>query len=595
MTLSTLIHTAAPQAPHFAAPELGVPLAGHAAAPLSGGIAAFAARLQALCSPSPTAPNPATASFDRAPQSVEIDSAATPNHPQPAASTLKTSAAATRRAKPVLNLPSAASPAAAADHEPLRPPARNADPAHPLSQASCSKSHRHAPSLLHAPAAVPVADAPSDTAAAAFVLPQLLVDSPAVQPVRSEPETAGQPVTEEFSASALAAPSQSIPLAGNPSLIHGLQGGRASRNEDSLNPAPAQSNPPEPDHAQPPLPDSTLIPRSVPVLSRHRQAALPQTPQSGIPEQAQDSIPAARPAISLSSAPHSPETPAQIPHAVATDVSTAAPLPMQSSASGSHPPPPPSAATVPDQTDANEEQAPTSTRPRAGLPQSSLAGAAQSAAVPSTRTAAAPSKSASPESAAQIASPAPAISNQPVPVPAPNTADSRLPHTNASPTPSPLSAETAFSALDAAAPAPGTVWTHAGTHHAEAGFLDPSLGWVGVRAEVSGGALHAAILPASSQAADALSAHLPALHAYVSQQHGQDIPIGLSWRENSSAGGGFQQSPQRDPNGSAADDPPAAVPAPTGLVTTASQAVPSVAPTGAPPPASGGRYISVLA
>jgi hypothetical protein len=42
-----------------------------------------------------------------------------------------------------------------------------------------------------------------------------------------------------------------------------------------------------------------------------------------------------------------------------------------------------------------------------------------------------------------------------------------------------------FSALDIAGSMPASTWLHAGVRHAEAGYLDPSLGWVGVRAEAA--------------------------------------------------------------------------------------------------------------
>jgi len=77
----------------------------------------------------------------------------------------------------------------------------------------------------------------------------------------------------------------------------------------------------------------------------------------------------------------------------------------------------------------------------------------------------------------------------------------------------------AFSALDAEA-APGTPsWIHAGGRRAEAGFQDPDLGWVGVRAEMAAGGIHAALVPDSAAAAQALGGHLAGLNAYLSEQH----------------------------------------------------------------------------
>jgi hypothetical protein len=62
-------------------------------------------------------------------------------------------------------------------------------------------------------------------------------------------------------------------------------------------------------------------------------------------------------------------------------------------------------------------------------------------------------------------------------------------------------------------------WIHAGARRAEAGFQDPSLGWVGVRADSSGGSVHASLVPGSADAAQTLSGHLAGLNAYLAEQH----------------------------------------------------------------------------
>ena len=76
-----------------------------------------------------------------------------------------------------------------------------------------------------------------------------------------------------------------------------------------------------------------------------------------------------------------------------------------------------------------------------------------------------------------------------------------------------------FDALDSAATLADPSWVHAGAHKAEAGFEDPSLGWVSVRAESGGGKVHAEIVPDSSDAAQALSGHLAGVHAYLAEHH----------------------------------------------------------------------------
>ena len=62
-------------------------------------------------------------------------------------------------------------------------------------------------------------------------------------------------------------------------------------------------------------------------------------------------------------------------------------------------------------------------------------------------------------------------------------------------------AEETFAAMDAGTEVGTPGWIHAGGHTAEAGFEDPALGWVGVRADLSGGNVHAALMPGSAEAA----------------------------------------------------------------------------------------------
>lgn len=79
----------------------------------------------------------------------------------------------------------------------------------------------------------------------------------------------------------------------------------------------------------------------------------------------------------------------------------------------------------------------------------------------------------------------------------------------------------AFAAIESGAtldPAYRTV-QHGGRFQAEAGFQDPSLGWIGVRAETRAGALHATVLSSSTEAAQALSGHIAGLHAYLADRN----------------------------------------------------------------------------
>jgi hypothetical protein len=77
----------------------------------------------------------------------------------------------------------------------------------------------------------------------------------------------------------------------------------------------------------------------------------------------------------------------------------------------------------------------------------------------------------------------------------------------------------AFSTLDAGGATGKPTWIQAGAQHAEAGFQDPSLGWVGVRADTSGGSIHAQLVPGSSDAAQTLGSHMAGLGAYLAEHH----------------------------------------------------------------------------
>jgi hypothetical protein len=99
-----------------------------------------------------------------------------------------------------------------------------------------------------------------------------------------------------------------------------------------------------------------------------------------------------------------------------------------------------------------------------------------------------------------------------------------------------------FSALDAGTP-PAT-WLHAGTRHAEAGYLDPALGWVGVRAEITGGTLHAAIVPGSAQAAQTLSGHLSGLNIFLAEHHGESAYVTMAAPDRGLGSNAHQQQQQ---------------------------------------------------
>lgn len=82
-----------------------------------------------------------------------------------------------------------------------------------------------------------------------------------------------------------------------------------------------------------------------------------------------------------------------------------------------------------------------------------------------------------------------------------------------------MAAHDMFAELDARPPGSAPTWLHAGAQHVEAGFEDPALGWVSVRAELGGGGVRAALVPGSDHAAAALNTHLAGLNAFLAERH----------------------------------------------------------------------------
>ena len=122
-----------------------------------------------------------------------------------------------------------------------------------------------------------------------------------------------------------------------------------------------------------------------------------------------------------------------------------------------------------------------------------------------------------------------------------------------------MTGEETFARLDADSGPQSIHWVHVGAHHAEAGYLDPALGWVGVRAESSGGGVHAAVLPGSPEAAQVLGSHLGGLNAFLAQEHGphatatmatpQDGHYGAGAEQGNSAGAGSGRDDSAGKNG----------------------------------------------
>jgi len=96
-----------------------------------------------------------------------------------------------------------------------------------------------------------------------------------------------------------------------------------------------------------------------------------------------------------------------------------------------------------------------------------------------------------------------------------------------------------FAALDAEGGLPPGTWIHAGARQAEAGYLDPALGWVGVRADAAGTSVHATIVPASEAAAHTLGTHMSELNAFLADGHGPAATVTLA--ATSQDGSGFDR------------------------------------------------------
>jgi flagellar hook-length control protein FliK len=149
--------------------------------------------------------------------------------------------------------------------------------------------------------------------------------------------------------------------------------------------------------------------------------------------------------------------------------------------------------------------------------------------------------------------------------------------------------------MDAHASAGAPAWLHAGAQHAEAGFQDPSLGWVGIRADLGGGAIHAAIVPGSAEAAQALGAHMPALHAHLAAQ---DVALGSLSLHTATGGSGSDARQMQQGSGDQPQQQDRAAASEAPALST-SQIAPTVA---LPQPASSwiapqrsGAHISVMA
>jgi hypothetical protein len=164
-----------------------------------------------------------------------------------------------------------------------------------------------------------------------------------------------------------------------------------------------------------------------------------------------------------------------------------------------------------------------------------------------------------------------------------------------------MSTADTFSALDGASGSMRPTWIHAGAHQAEAGFEDPALGWVSVRAGVNAGGISAVVVPGSTDATEALGAHMAGLHDYLAEQHSPVETLTLGMAVNSGTDAGLSQGMQNQGQQQSAQDNTANAPAMSSIQPAARAAVPTQAThmSSDESPAvqlgSGGRHISVMA
>jgi flagellar hook-length control protein FliK len=103
-----------------------------------------------------------------------------------------------------------------------------------------------------------------------------------------------------------------------------------------------------------------------------------------------------------------------------------------------------------------------------------------------------------------------------------------------------------FAALDADASAGTPAWIHSGAHQAEAGFEDPTLGWVGIRANQSGGGVHAQLTASSADAAQALGSQLSGLNDYLVEHRTPVQTLTLTSSDGGAAGQSAGQGTQQN-------------------------------------------------
>jgi hypothetical protein len=159
------------------------------------------------------------------------------------------------------------------------------------------------------------------------------------------------------------------------------------------------------------------------------------------------------------------------------------------------------------------------------------------------------------------------------------------------------SAQAAFTALDSASPSTAAAWTRTNAHAAEAGYQDPALGWVSVRAQQDTTGLHATVVPVSQDAAQSLGTHLAGLQTYLSEHRTPVDSLTIASPDASASGFNLNQgtNSQSGQNHSQQSFASGAEPSVDRSAVTTLRALQSVDTSNPPVAHGGGQYISVLA
>lgn len=163
-------------------------------------------------------------------------------------------------------------------------------------------------------------------------------------------------------------------------------------------------------------------------------------------------------------------------------------------------------------------------------------------------------------------------------------------------------AQATFAALDSGSAGNAPSWVHASARSAEAGYQDPALGWVGVRAQQDASGVHATVVPVSQDAAQALGTHMAGLTTYLAEHSTPLSSLSMAAPQGASTGLAMDQGGQSHSgqgygqNASDGSTSGAAFTSGAGnAISSAGALSGDIAPPSSGLGVSGGTYISVIA